>query len=315
LPSRLVAATAIAALVACLGAARAGAATVTVEPAFGYRIGDSIVAVARLAVDERAQLDAESLPKVGRLHGWLSLEEVNVEPEPGGGRTITRVFQVTASAPEPRVLYLPKVELRFRLDGRELVEQLESVPVSVAPMAPTKPVLRNGFGVLRPDRDVPAPGAQEALQRAGWLAAALAVLALLWAGLRMMALRRPGYAPFAAAARKLRRLARAGRGAAPGQVVGSGFRIMHEAFNQAAGQAVFSAQRDRFLAEHPQFAGEAARVRAFFDRSDVLFFGARTGTADKGAGGTAGGDVSADDTNWLADLASRLARLEQPGSR
>ena len=213
----------------------------TVEPAFGYRIGDSIVAVARVAVDQRAQLDAESLPKVGRLHGWLSLEEVKVESEPGGGRKITRVFQVTASAPEPRVLYLPKVELRFRLDGRELVEQLESVPVAVAPIAPSKPVLRSGFGVLRPDRDVPAPAPREALLRAGWLAVALAVLALLWAGLRMVALRRPGYAPFENAARKLRRLARGRRDAAAEQVVGAGFRIMHEAFNQAAGQAVFSA--------------------------------------------------------------------------
>ncbi len=320
LPSRLAAATAMAALVACLGATRAGAATVTVEPAFGYRIGDSIVAVARVAVDQRAQLDAESLPKVGRLHGWLSLEEVKVESEPGGGRKITRVFQVTASAPEPRVLYLPKVELRFRLDGRELVEQLESVPVAVAPIAPSKPVLRSGFGVLRPDRDVPAPAPREALLRAGWLAVALAVLALLWAGLRMVALRRPGYAPFENAARKLRRLARGRRDAAAEQVVGAGFRIMHEAFNQAAGQAVFSSQRDRFLAGHPQFAGEATRVRAFFDRSDAFFFGARTGTAaGRGAGGapggTAGGAALGDDPTWLADLARRLARLEQPGSR
>jgi hypothetical protein len=73
---------------------------------------------------------------------------------------------------------------------------------------------------------------------------------------------------------------------------------MHEAFNDAAGQAVFSSQRERFLAEHPQFAGEADGVRAFFDRSDALFFGGR-------AGGT--------EMAWLVELARRLARRERPG--
>ena len=297
------------------------AAPVTVDPAFGYRIGDRIVAAARVEVDERARLDAESLPRVGMLHGWLSLEEVTVEPEEGALR-ITRVFQVTASAPEPRLLYLPKVELKFTLDGRSIDEQLEAVPVTVAPLAPSQPVLRSGLGFLRPDRDVPDPRPEQALQRAAWLAAALALLALLWLGLRTFALQRRGFAPFTVASRRLRRLARAGRGATPATIRGSAFRIMHEAFNEAGGQAIFSSQRDRFLAEHPQFAGEAVGVRAFFDRSDALFFGTRAaggvagglphdGTSSAGRDdGPGGGDLA-----WLASLASRLARLEQAGSR
>lgn len=274
------------------------AAPVLVQPAFGYRIGDSIVAVGRVAIDERAQLDNESLPKTGRINGWLALEEVRVVVEPGAHR-ITRVFQVTASGPEPKLLFLPKAELRFRLDGRELAEQLEAVPVSVSPLAPAAPILRSGFGDLRPDRDAPEPRAGEALRRARQLAAALVVLGVLWLGLRMIALRRRGYAPFGMAARRLRRLAReSGTGAVDATVVRSAFRIMHDAFNEAAGQAVFSSQREDFLARHPRFAAEASAVRAFFERSDAVFFG----------GHAAGTDVA-----WLVGLARRLARIEQPG--
>jgi len=303
-----------------LAVSRAEAAPVTVDPAFGYRIGDRIVAVGRVEVDERARLDAESLPRVGRLHGWLSLEEVAVAPEQGA-RRITRVFQVTASAPEPRLLYLPKVDLKFTLDGRNIDAQLETLPVTVAPLAPPGPVLLSGFGFLRPDRDAPDPRPEQALRRAAWLAAALALLALLWLGLRTAALHRRGYAPFTVASRRLRRLARTGRGAAPATVMGSAFRIMHEAFNEAAGQAIFSSQRDRFIAEHPQFAGEAAGVRAFFDRSDALFFGRRAAGGGACGGmphnGTSGAahEEGADDLAWVAELARRLARLERAGGR
>ncbi len=302
-------------LAATLAAGRVAAASVTVEPAFGYRIGDRIVAVSEVAVDRRARLDPESLPKAGRLHGWLALEEVTVEQQRDGLR-IVRVFQVTASAPEPKLLYLPKAELVFRLDGRDLVEQLESLPVSVSPLAPARAVLRNGFGGLRPDRDVPPPRPERALQRAAWLAAALLALALLWLGLRALALRRRGYAPFAAAARKLGRMKRAGRGGAPAQAVEGAYRVMHEAFNEVAGCAVFSAQRDRFIAEHPHLAAEAGGVRAFFDRSDALFFGGRAragAVATVAVDARAGEAAGRDDIAWLAGLARRLAGRERQG--
>ena len=301
-------------LAATLAASRVAAAPVTVDPAFGYRIGDRIVAVSQVAVDRRARLDPESLPKVGRLHGWLSLEEVTVETQDEGLR-IVRVFQVTASAPEPKLLYLPKAELSFRLDGRDQVEQLESLPVSISPLAPATAVLRNGFGSLRPDRDVPPPRPAQALQRAASLAVALVTLALLWLGLRTLALRRRGYAPFTVAARKLRRLARGRRAATPAAAVEAAYRIMHEAFNEAAGRPVFSAQRDRFIAEHPHLATEAGGVRAFFERSDALFFGGRTrvGTGAALAAANAGQAGGSDDLAWLAELARRLAGRERQG--
>jgi hypothetical protein len=98
--------------------------------------------------------------------------------------------------------------------------------------------------------------------------------------------------------------------------VASAYRILHEAFNEAAGRAIFSAQRERFLAEHAHLAAEADAVRAFFDRSDALFFGGPTG------GGTAGGRQASEvggadghDIAWLAALARRLAVLERQGGR
>ncbi|HZH05797.1 MAG TPA: hypothetical protein VEY69_03895 [Lautropia sp.] len=288
------------------GLGSVAAAPVQVDPAFGYRIGDKIVAVARVAIDERAKLDPDSLPKIGRINGWLSLDEVRVEAE-SGGLEVTRIFQVTASAPEPRLLFLPKAQLKFTLGQRELSEQLESVPISVSPLTSSEPILRNGFGALRPDRDVPEPQAEEALRKAWVLGAVLAALALAWSAVRGVAMRRRGFAPFAVAARRLRRL-RSSRG--DPEVVRQAYRILHEAFNEAAGEAVFASKKEGFIARHPRFAAEARTVRAFFDRSENAFFNLAPAQApaDSADGQRAGAEVA-----WLTDAAKRLARIERPG--
>lgn len=283
------------------------AAPVQVDPAFGYRIGDKIVAVAWVPVDEGAKLDSESLPKIGRVNGWLSLDDVRVGVE-RGGLEVTRVFQVTASASEPRLLFLPKAQLKFALGQREFSEQLESVPISVSPLTSNEPILRNGFGALRPDRDVPAPKAGEALQRAWVLAAVLAALALSWSAVRGFAMRQRGFAPFAVAARRLRRL---GRSPGDPDVVRQGYRILHEAFNEAAGEAVFASKKEGFLSRHPRFAAEAKTVRAFFDRSENAFFNVAPAQQEPAVSpGRQGADV---EVAWLADAAKRLARIERAG--
>ena len=297
-------------LLATVPGHHAAAAQVDVDPAFGYRIGDSVVAVGRVAVDERAALDVESMPKIGRVNGWLTLQDARMI-ERDGARQIVRVFQVTASATEPRILFLPKAELKFRLDGRELREYLEPVPISVSPLTSVEPVMRNGFGALRPDRDVPEPRAGEALRRAASLAAALVALALLWLAVRRFARRRLGFAPFANAAARLRAMAR-GKAAREGdpEATRRAFRIMHDAFNEAAGQAVFASQAERFLAAHPRLAAEALAVRTFFERSDEIFFVAPHGEPMRVQPAAPGGRAG---FIWLLELARRLAALERPG--
>lgn len=293
------------------------AASVQVDPAFGYRVGDMVVATARLAIDDAAQLEAESLPKTGRINGWLALRQVHLQSEAGALRVV-RTFQVTASAPEPRLLFLPRVDLKFKLNGREVSERLDSVPISVSALTATEPVLRNGFGALRPDHDVPLPDTAGALRRAGWLAAALTGLALLWWTLRSYAVRRRGFAPFGLAAARLRRLSR--RGSKDPDALRTAFRIMHEAFNETAGRAVFAAHREGFLADHARFSPESAAVLSFFERSNQVFFDVQSA---RGAGAVrpqrlVNGQAPADlgglaDMNALVDLAKRLARLERPG--
>jgi mxaA protein len=160
---------------------------------------------------------------------------------------------------------------------------------------------------LRPDRDVPDPDAGGALRNARLLALALAVLALLWAAVRAFAIRRRGFAPFTLAARKLRRHATSRDDP---ESVRSAYRVLHDAFNQVAGRAVFASQREMFLADHPHFAAEAGAVRAFFDRSEKAFFGA---PAPESRPGAAGGEARGSEIRWLYRFARRLARLEQPG--
>jgi mxaA protein len=287
------------------------AAGVSVAPAFGYRIGDPVVAVSDLTVDSRARLDPESLPKVGRINGWLSLQDVRLVSRDEGVRVV-RTFQVTASAIEPKMLFLPKAQLRFRLADREITETLESVPISVSPLTSREPILRTGFGALRPDRDAPDPQAREARQRAQLAAALLAGLGLLWFGIRFLAMRRRGFAPFGVAAKRLRRLARRRQaGQADPDTAREAYRIMHEAFNEAAGQAVFASQKDRFLATHPRFAPAAGEVRAFFERSEEAFFAVSATGRSRNAEPARQQDPA--ELEWLAGVARRLGRLERPG--
>jgi mxaA protein len=105
------------------------------------------------------------------------------------------------------------------------------------------------------------------------------------------------------AARKLRGLARSGRD--DPEVMRTALRVMHDAFNDTAGRAVFASHRELFLASHPQFAPEAAAVRSFFDRSNQVFF-ARAHAGDDGVRGPNG-------LAELSELARSLARLEHPG--
>ncbi|MBA3480138.1 MAG: hypothetical protein H0T52_17325, partial [Lautropia sp.] len=146
-------------------------------------------------------------------------------------------------------------------------------------------------------------------------AAILAGLALLWVSLRAFARRRRGFAPFGVAAGRLRRLmrARARIGSDPEgghDVARQAYRILHDAFNEAAGRAIFASQKERFLAAHPRFAPEAGDVRAFFERSEQAFFAVSSGGRAAAPQPPA---AQGEDLAWLSDLARRLARLEQPG--
>ena len=297
-------ATALAAIAIVVGAALVpgavrpvAAADVTIDRAFGYLLGDVVVATTTLPVEPRAEVSIDGLPRAGRLNAWLNLLEIDVVRD-GGQLTLSRRFQLTASAEQVKLLYLPRAEVRLRVDGRERVERLPAVPLTVSPLSGRQPITRSGLGDLRPDWTVPAPDPAR-IDR--WLGVALGALVLALSAallVRWRVRRIAAFAPFRSAARELTRRARSRRtGAAD---LSEGYRILHRAFDLSAGHTLFAGNLDSYLRDHPRLAQQRQSIAAFFARSTQRFFDADRPSAEAGAS----------EFRRLHDLARGLARLD-----
>ena len=271
-------------------------AEVAIDRAFGYLIGDIVVATTTLPVAPQAQLTIDALPRAGRLNAWLNLLEVGVVRD-GDRLTLTRRFQLTASAEQVKLLYLPQAEVRLKVDGREQVERLPAVPLTVSPLTGRQSIARTSLGDLRPDWIVPVPDPAR-IDR--WLGIALgaSMLAVCAALLLRWRLRRiADFAPFRSAARELARRAR--RMQIGATDLSEGYRILHRAFDLSAGETLFAGNLDTYLRHHPRLAPQRQSIAAFFARSTQRFF-------------DADGSAEADATEFrrLHELARGLARLD-----
>lgn len=264
-----------------------------VERAFGYLIGDTVLAEAIVPVPPGTTLDPGSLPGPGRVNGWLHLLEVDTR-QVDNRLVLSRRFLVTASAESIRLVWLPRVALRFvPADGdaaaatrgaqgespRELrepgepgepgeqIERVDVVALSISPITAGTAFTRNGLGDLRPDRGPPLPDLGR-LDRA----LLVAVIVLLGAAALAIAARwrlsqHGGGAPFRAAARELARIERRDRGD-----LGRAYRVLHQAFDRSAGRTLLSADIDDFLGRRPDLAARRDAIVSFYARSDARFF-------------------------------------------
>ncbi len=104
-------------------------------------------------------------------------------------------------------------------------------------------------------------------------------------------------APFTQACRALGRMTgKTGREAALRQ----GFRLVHQAFNETAGEVVFAEHLERFFQKRPDFESRRHDIETFFGRSRQLFFG------DASSAGPVTAELA-----WLSEFCRRCAHVER----
>lgn len=267
-------------------------AVVGSEPrAFGHFIGDRLTRHIEVTVPPGYRLVA-GLPQPGRAGTWLELTHLTTdraEVDAAARYRIDLDYQIVNSAPQPLLTVLPGIDLHFE-DGRHALDRRsEDLPLAIAPLAPS------GTSSLRPARTprlIDAAPTQRRLMFSG------AVTAVLLGGLALCVRglpRRRQRAPFAAAVRSLRGLARAHVGVEADEAA---LRTVHRAFDATFGRRMFAEHLDRLIELNPHFADLRADAQRFFDLSRDTFFG-------RGASGGAG------PLEWLAAMCADFAARER----
>lgn len=269
------------------------------EPrAYGHQVGDVVTRTLTLEVPRRLTLVEGSLPETGRVGPSLELVAVRHASRAtfdGRRHTIELDYQIFLAPPEPRLMDLPRVALRFTGEGgREESLRVDLAPVTVSPLAPADASPRAGLGDLRPDvTPLPVDTAPERWRLALYGLLALGPLGYLASVHLVGPWRHRRDRPFARAERELARLPLE----APAEQWLGAWRTLHGALDASAGRVLRAEIVDRFLAERPAFASQRGELLSFFERSQALFFG---GQAPQPA-----------DRQWLRDFCRRCFDIER----
>jgi mxaA protein len=245
--------------------------TITPVPprAFGYSIGDRIERRIDIELGAPWSLASASLPNPGRQNTWFELAEIAIQTDtaPAGQRIeLKLVYQLLNSPPQPTVLLLPRVPLRFEGSGAPVERDVAPAEVFAAPLLP-EAAAGSTLDAARADRK-PVPLAVDVLQErlAAYALGAAAVLLWMFVAHQIAQRRRAG--PFVRACRELRRLGFSARGTDPS---GAAMRVVHRALDETAGHAVFLDNVDTLFAQ-PHRAPLRERTRGFLHRSRQTFF-------------------------------------------
>jgi mxaA protein len=219
----------------------------------------------------------ETLPQPGRIDNWLELREAAVDE-----RTLILTYQLMNAPLEVKTLQLPPVTLDLGASQAAIPEW----PFTASPLTPQFVLAREGLAEVRPDVS-PRPIATRGIElRLLCYAVALAALLLWWA------YRKFGWRvadrPFSRAYRTLRSLRAKGSYQAA-------LKIVHRAFDETAGRALFARELPGFLSQNPRFAAAGDEARKFFLLSEHEFFAA---------------DAAEPSFEWLVSFCRTLSRLE-----
>lgn len=246
---------------------------------FGYVLGDLLERRINVATEQ----DPETLPKSGKVDGWLELREVSSNRR--NARTeLIFTYQLMNSPAEVKTLALPPLTLAF---GNSRVS-IPEWPFTASPITPEFVLARDELGEMRPDappQPIPTHGTE--LRLAFYIAAIFAIL--LWWGYLKFGWRIANR-PFSRARRQLHLLRSKDTGSYQ-----TALKIVHRAFDETAGGALFASELPKFLSKHPRFASAADDAKKFFSLSQQEFF-AR--------------NPNAQSFDWLVSFCRNLSRLE-----
>lgn len=270
-------------LVLCLLPLTAMAAPVVENrppPPAAYFLGDELVQELRLTLPVGVTPDPASLPRPGPQDYWLDLRQIRQETR-DGVLILQLHWQNFYSAVTADRRDVPGLSLRFS-DGTSL--KTPGFSFVAAPLIPLTDDM--SAAQMRADPPwYPAP-------TGGWLALFSGAVLLLLPALAGLAFHqglwpfhRRGKRPFTTAARLLAR-----HGSFDAK---QSRRILHRAFDEAAGRVILSTDLPEFLAARPEFRQLAEQIEAFFHNSDSQFFGSVAAAAPP------------------ADLVKRLSRAER----
>ncbi len=240
---------------------------------FGYVVGDLLRQQVTLP-DVNA-----NLPKPGRIDDWLELRQVKAN-----GREVELMYQLMNAPAEVKNLQLPQLKLGG--EGSEVV--VPEWPFTASPVTPQFVLAREGLSEMRPD--IPPPEISARATELRLLAYGIALTALiLWYAYSKFAWRLSGR-PFSRAYRNLRSLKIENGDSYP-----RALKIVHRAFDETAGTALFARELPVFLSRHQRFRAVAADMYQFFSLSEQEFFAARSGDRQFA---------------WIVSFCRSLSRLE-----
>lgn len=286
--------------------------------AFGYFLGDVVKREIMVETRGGTQLKVAALPRPGPQQYWLDLVDVRHETKAAGSGTLhhlTLSYQIFYSALEPKRVTIPKTTLFFSAPESGAAttppppQVTRVVPALEVIVSPLREIIQSSPGApadqAKPDEsplraDAVAMPVVTGGVRSRLLAAGLLLLSVLTGLAYQYALwpfGKRAERPFTRAERAIARLS----GSSDDMLTyEQQLRILHRAFDEAAGNRVLTQDIPRFLSAHTEYREFEQRVRTFFGASSLAFFGGNTDAAYS--------ILPRDD---LADFARDMAREER----
>jgi mxaA protein len=238
----------------------------------GYVLGDLLTQRIDVQVPDGARLDADSVPRLGRVNNWLGLRDARVDHH-RQGYTLLLTYQMFGAVESALQLAIPEFQLRFS----------DAATVRVAPqpfyLSPVLPATLEDAD--RQPRATPAP---EPMPRSLWRASAAASLAaalllalyLAWIYDRLpWSPRKPG--PLTALFRGLRRRRTASLDA---QAYRDLLRQLHAALNHCAGQTLYLDNLPLLFERAPHLQPLRSEIESLFRHSRQVFYDAAPAAGD-----------------------------------
>lgn len=235
---------------------------------FGYQMGDVIRHRIVVHTDGNFSLVREALPRTGSLDYWLELRSVSIDESAEDQRYVILLdYQIFYAPLDVRALELPELEIKLAGETETKRLRLPAWEFTISPILETVGARFNESGVYM--REDAAPllrvAASHRQRLIIWLLSGLVLVAIaIGRSVWMHGTRKP----FRRARGELRRLVRHG----DTDALYTGFRCVHRAFNEVAGESVFADTLEHLFQKQPALERLRQRIESFYQQSRKIFF-------------------------------------------